>query len=52
MISFAERARGAVLGALAGDALGVPVEGMGRDEFEPVTAMRGGGSHLVARPRT
>src|SRR5581483_6631931 len=23
-----------------------PVEGMGRDEFEPVTAMRGGGSHL------
>jgi ADP-ribosylglycohydrolase len=28
-----------------GDALGVPVEGMGRDEFEPVTNMRGGGSH-------
>ncbi|MBI3724409.1 ADP-ribosylglycohydrolase family protein [bacterium] len=43
--SLAERARGAVLGALAGDALGVPVEGMGRDEFPPVTAMRGGGSH-------
>ena len=42
----AERARGAILGVLAGDALGVPVEGMGRDEFEPVTAMRGGGSHL------
>jgi ADP-ribosylglycohydrolase len=39
------RVRGGVLALLAGDALGVPVEGMGRDEFEPVTAMRGGGSH-------
>jgi ADP-ribosylglycohydrolase len=40
-----ERAAGALLGALVGDALGVPVEGMGRDEFEPVTTLRGGGSH-------
>jgi ADP-ribosylglycohydrolase len=45
--SFPERVRGALLGVLVGDALGVPVEGMGRDEFEPVTGMRGGGSHLV-----
>ncbi|MEZ0229064.1 MAG: ADP-ribosylglycohydrolase family protein [Planctomycetota bacterium] len=45
-MNLAERARGAILGVLAGDALGVPVEGMGRDEFEPVTSMRGGGSHL------
>ncbi len=45
MISLAERARGAVLGILAGDALGVPVEGMGRDEFPVVEGMRGGGSH-------
>jgi ADP-ribosylglycohydrolase len=44
--SFAERVRGGVLGVLAGDALGVPIEGMGRDEFEPVTGLRGGGSHL------
>lgn len=43
---LADKARGALLGVLAGDALGVPVEGMGRDEFEPVTGMRGGGSHL------
>ncbi|HZU98384.1 MAG TPA: ADP-ribosylglycohydrolase family protein [Planctomycetota bacterium] len=47
MTDLAFAARGAILGVLVGDALGVPVEGMGRDEFEPVTGMRGGGSHLV-----
>jgi ADP-ribosylglycohydrolase len=35
----------ALLGALVGEALGVPVEGLGRDEFEPVVSMRGGGTH-------
>lgn len=43
---MSDRLRGALLGVLVGDALGVPVEGMGRDEFEAVTGMRGGGSHL------
>lgn len=44
-LTLASRVRGSVLGLLAGEALGVPVEGMGRDEFEPVTGPRGGGSH-------
>ena len=36
-----------LLGALVGEALGVPVEGLGRDEFEPVTAMRAGGTEKL-----
>jgi ADP-ribosylglycohydrolase len=40
-----DRSRGAILGVLVGDALGVPVEGMGRDEFRHVEGMQSGGSH-------
>ncbi len=40
-----ERYRGAMLGLAAGDALGAPVESMKRGIFDPVTDMRGGGSH-------
>ncbi len=40
-----ERYRGAMLGLAAGDALGAPVESMKRGTFEPITDMRGGGSH-------
>src|SRR4051794_22229269 len=45
MTSSSGRARGGILGVLVGDALGVPVEGLGRDGFPHVDGMRGGGSH-------
>ncbi|MBV6441207.1 MAG: ADP-ribosyl-[dinitrogen reductase] glycohydrolase [Saprospiraceae bacterium] len=40
-------ARAAILGLVVGDALGVPVEFIGRDEImmQPVTGMRGYGTH-------
>lgn len=42
-----ERVKGAVLGLVAGDALGVPAEFMTREELaqDPVTGMRSGGAH-------
>lgn len=42
-----EKVKGAVLGLVAGDALGVPVEFMTREKLrqDPVTGMRSGGAH-------
>ena len=42
---FTDRATGCLLGLAIGDALGAPVESKPRGTFEPVTGMRGGGSH-------
>lgn len=44
-LSFAQRIRGGIYGALVGDAIGVPAEFKGRLELDrnPVTDMRGGG---------
>jgi ADP-ribosylglycohydrolase len=46
-LPFADRASGALWGALVGDALGVPVEFMSRERIQqsPVTGMRGYGTH-------
>jgi ADP-ribosyl-[dinitrogen reductase] hydrolase len=46
-LSFSDRARGALWGHLVGDALGVPVEFVGRIERDrdPVHEMRAGGAH-------
>lgn len=45
--TFRERVLGGLWGAVVGDALGVPVEFRSREEvqFDPVTGMRGYGSH-------
>jgi ADP-ribosyl-[dinitrogen reductase] hydrolase len=44
-MSIKDRVLGALVGLAVGDALGVPVEFKTRDQFAPVTGMRGEGSH-------
>jgi ADP-ribosyl-[dinitrogen reductase] hydrolase len=48
VVSARDRARGALLGLAAGDALGTTVEFSARDTFEPVTGMTGGGPFDLA----
>lgn len=47
-VTLRDRLTGAVLGLVTGDALGVPVEFLSRDEvqFNPVKGMRGFGTHM------
>ncbi len=47
MVTFTERAIGGIIGVAVGDALGVPVEFVGRETLrsDPVTGMRAYGTH-------